>query len=113
MLSFEMQCDQEFGLFRSPFSSEWWPEVSVRLRSPASEPDLAKAERNFENGNGKPVAPIVSPEGMALCAGRRNRHRKNWALVRRAIDGREAEGDDRTAIAVPGRSDPRGRHAGP
>src|SRR5215510_5081942 len=26
MLSFEMQCDQEFGLFRSPFSSEWWPE---------------------------------------------------------------------------------------
>src|SRR5262245_28301815 len=40
MLSFEMQCDQEFGLFRSPFSSEWWPEVSVRLRRPGIEPDL-------------------------------------------------------------------------
>jgi hypothetical protein len=27
------------------------------------EPDLAKAGRNFENGKGKPVAPIVIPEG--------------------------------------------------
>ena len=27
------------------------------------EPELAKAGRNFENGNGKPVTPIVIPEG--------------------------------------------------
>src|SRR5215472_9582015 len=53
-LSFQMQCDQEFGLFRSPFSSEWWPEVATRLRVLGIEPDLAKAERNYdENGNGK------------------------------------------------------------
>jgi hypothetical protein len=62
-LSFQMQCDQEFGLFRSPFSSEWWPEVAARLRGLGIEPNLAKAERNFENGNGKPVTPIVIPQG--------------------------------------------------
>ena len=62
-LSSQMQCDQEYGLFRSPFSSEWWPEVAARLRGLGIEPELAKAGRNFENGNGKPVTPIVIPEG--------------------------------------------------
>jgi hypothetical protein len=45
----------------SPFT--WWPEVAARLRALGVEPNLAKAERNFdENGNGKPVTPAV-PEG--------------------------------------------------
>jgi hypothetical protein len=61
-LSFQMQCDQEFGLFQSPFSSEWWPEVAARLRGLGIEPDLARAERNYENGNGKPVTPVI-PDG--------------------------------------------------
>ena len=63
MLSFEMQWDQKFGLFRSPFSSEWWPEVSARLRSLGIEPDQPKAGRNFENGSGKPITPILIPDG--------------------------------------------------
>ena len=58
-----MQFDQEFGLFRSPFSSEWWPEVAARLRGLGIEPDPAKAKRNFEGGNGKPVTPITIPDG--------------------------------------------------
>lgn len=62
-LSFQMQCDQEFGLFRSPFSTKWWPEVAARLRGLGIEPDLAKAGRNYENGNGKPVSPSIIPEG--------------------------------------------------
>jgi hypothetical protein len=57
-LSFQMQCDQEFGLFRSPFSSECWPEVAARLRGLGIEPNLANAGRNFENDNGKPVTPL-------------------------------------------------------
>src|SRR5262249_38255821 len=56
-LSFQMQCDQEFGLFRSPFASDWWPEVAARLRALGIEPDPAKAGRNYENDNGKPVTP--------------------------------------------------------
>jgi len=63
MLSFRMKCDREFGLFRSPFSSEWWPDVAVRLRALGMEPDLAKAGRNYENGNGKPVTPVLIPDG--------------------------------------------------
>jgi hypothetical protein len=66
-LSFQMQSDREFeqqyGGSRSAFSSEWWPEVAARLRGLGIEPDLTKAERNFENGNGKPVTPIIIPEG--------------------------------------------------
>ena len=62
VLSFEMQCDQEFGLLRSPFSSAWWPEVAARLRSLSIEPDLAKAGCHYENGDGRPVTPAV-PEG--------------------------------------------------
>jgi hypothetical protein len=53
-----MQFDQEFGLFRSPVASEWWPEVAARFRGLGIEPDLAKAGRNFENDNGKPVTPL-------------------------------------------------------
>jgi len=62
-LSFQMQYDQEFGLFRSPFASEWWPEVATRLRALGIEPDPAKAGRNYENDNGKPVAPVIIPDG--------------------------------------------------
>jgi hypothetical protein len=62
-LSFEMQCDLEFGRFQSPFASEWWPEVAARLRALGIEPDPAKAGRNYENGNGKPVSPSIIPEG--------------------------------------------------
>src|SRR5215510_4766848 len=62
-LSFEMHYDQEFGLFRSPFASEWWPEVAARLRALGIEPDPAKAGRNYENDNGKPVSPSIIPEG--------------------------------------------------
>jgi hypothetical protein len=62
-LSFQMQCDLEFGLFRSPFSSEWWPEVAAGLRCLGIEPELAKAGRNYENGNGKAVTSILIPDG--------------------------------------------------
>src|SRR5215813_4778440 len=62
-LSFQMLYDQEFGLFRSPFASEWWPEVAARLRALGIEPDPAKAGRNYENGNGKSVSPSIIPEG--------------------------------------------------
>jgi len=62
-LSFQMQCDQEFGLFRSPFASEWWPEVAARLRALGIKLDPAKAGRNYENDNGKPVSPVIIPEG--------------------------------------------------
>jgi hypothetical protein len=61
-LSFEMQCDLEFGRFQAPFASEWWPEVAARLRALGIEPDPAKAGRNYENGNGKPVSPSIVPE---------------------------------------------------
>lgn len=51
------------SLNRSPFSSQWWPEVAARLRALGIEPELAKAGRNYENGNGKPVTPILVPDG--------------------------------------------------
>jgi hypothetical protein len=56
---FERQC----GDWRSTFSSEWWPEVAARLRGLGIEPDPAKDGRNYENGNGKPVTPILIPDG--------------------------------------------------
>ena len=62
-LSFEMQCDLEFGRFQSPFASEWWPEVAARLRALGIEPDPAKAGRSYENDNGKPVTPVIIPDG--------------------------------------------------
>jgi hypothetical protein len=66
-LSAEMNADLEFqrqyGDWRSAFSSEWWPDVAARLRGLGIEPDPAKAERNYENGNGKPVTPILIPDG--------------------------------------------------
>jgi len=40
-------------------SNEWWPEVCARLRHLGIEPDPAKAGRNYEGGDGKPVVPTV------------------------------------------------------
>jgi hypothetical protein len=62
-LSFEMRHDLKFGRFQSAFSSEWWPEVAAKLRALRIEPEPAKAGRNYENGNGKPVSPSIIPEG--------------------------------------------------
>ena len=66
-LSAEMNADLEFerqyGDCRSAFSSEWWPDVAARIRGLRIEPDPTKAGRNYENGNGKPVTPILIPDG--------------------------------------------------
>ena len=46
----------------SPASFAWWPEVSARLARLGIVPEPSKAGRNYDDGHGKPVMPIV-PEG--------------------------------------------------
>ena len=46
----------------SPLSHAWWPQVSTRLAELRIVPDPAKAGRNYDGDDGKPVLPTV-PEG--------------------------------------------------
>jgi hypothetical protein len=58
-----LEFERQYGDRRSAFSSEWWPEVAARLRGLGIHPSPAKDGRNYENGNGKPVTPILIPDG--------------------------------------------------
>jgi hypothetical protein len=46
----------------SPASFDWWPAVSARLAELGIVPDPDKAERNYDDGDGKPALPTI-PQG--------------------------------------------------
>jgi hypothetical protein len=50
--------EQQHG-WPSTLSFEWWPGVRIRLRHLGIDPDPAKANRNYDGGDGKPVVPPV------------------------------------------------------
>jgi hypothetical protein len=60
-LSTNISYAQQYG-WESPLSHAWWPDVSGRLARLGIVPDPAKAGRNYDRGDGKPVLPTV-PEG--------------------------------------------------
>jgi len=59
--------EQQHG-WPSALSHEWWPEVSTRLHHLGIEPDPAKADRNYDGGDGKVVVPVV-PDGWRWIPG--------------------------------------------
>jgi hypothetical protein len=59
-ISFMMHFAREYGdRESSPASFDWWSAVSARLAPLGIVPDPSKAERNHEDGDGKPALPTI------------------------------------------------------